>query len=260
LIGLAPRARRRVFWIHNPAGYLLKPRYLARLAWWRPVIAFSGAYHAATYPSWAPSGGRRVIPYGVPELFRDARERDPPAPRAIFTSSPLRSLDWILDLWTERIRPAVPSAELHVFSGIATYGAVGAAKRGEMAPVLERAASLASSGVILRGAVPKRELVAELAASRLYLYRGDANETFCMSAAEAQAMGVPGVVQPIGSLTERVVHGVTGFVMPVREQFTDSAIRLLIDDSLWRAQHRACLERQRRFGWAEAADEFERLL
>jgi glycosyltransferase involved in cell wall biosynthesis len=260
LIGLAPHARRRLFWIHNPARYLLKPRYLARLAWWRPVIVFSGAYHAATYPSWAPSGGRRVIPYGVPDLFRHASERDPAGPRAIFTSSPLRSLDWLLDLWTERIRPAVPSAELHVFSGTATYGAVGAAKSGAMTPVLERAAALAGSGVILRGAVPKRQLVAELAASRVYLYRGDENETFCMSAAEAQAIGVPGVVQPIGSMPERVVDRGTGFVMATRERFVDAAIRLLTDDELWCEQHRACLESQRRFGWDDAAAEFERLL
>jgi glycosyltransferase involved in cell wall biosynthesis len=260
LIGLAPRARRRVFWIHNPARYLLKPRYLARIAWWRPVIVFSGAYHASTYPSWAPSGGRRVIPYGVPDLFRHATERDPPGPRAIFTSSPLRSLDWLLDLWVERIRPAVPGAELHVFSGTATYGALGAAKSGEMMPVLERAAALAGSGVILRGAVPKRHLVAELAASRVYLYRGDENETFCMSAAEAQAMGVPGVAQPIGSLPERVVDGVTGFVMETRERFAGSAVRLLTDDAVWRQQHRASLATQRRYGWDDAAAEFERLM
>jgi glycosyltransferase involved in cell wall biosynthesis len=260
LIGLAPRAGARVFWIHNPARYLMKPRYLARLAWRRPAIVFSGAYHASTYPAWAPSGGRRVIPYGVPELFRHAGERAPPGPRAIFTSSPLRSLDWLLDLWVERIRPAVPGAELHVFSGTATYGAVGAAKSGAMTPVLDRAAALGGHGVQLRGAVPKRDLVGELQASRVYLYRGDENETFCMSAAEAQASGVPGVVEAIGSLPERVVDGATGFVVRGREAFAAAAIRLLREDALWQAQHRACLERQRRFGWPEAAASFEELL
>jgi glycosyltransferase involved in cell wall biosynthesis len=260
LIGLAPGARRRVFWIHNPARYLMKPRYLVPLAWWRPAIVFSGAYHASTYPAWAPAGARRIIPYGVPELFRDAEERTPPGPRAIFTSSPLRSLDWLLDLWAERIRPAVPEAELHVFSGTATYGAVGAAKSGSMTPVLDRAAAMEAEGVVLRGTVAKPVLKQELLASRVYLYRGDENETFCMSAAEAQAMGVPGVVEAIGSLPERVVDGETGFVVRGRDAFAAAAIRLLREDALWQAQHRAALARQRRFGWPEAASQFETLL
>ena len=32
------------------------------------------------------------------------------------------------------------------------------------------------------------------------LYKGDPGETFCLSIAEAQALGIPCVVQPIGSL------------------------------------------------------------
>jgi glycosyltransferase involved in cell wall biosynthesis len=261
LIGRVPEALTRVFWIHNPARYLLKGRYLARLAWWRPTIVFSGAYHASTYPAWAPSGGRLIIPYGVPDLFRGAAPRgEAPPPRAIFTSSPLRSLDWLLELWTTRIRPAVPRAELHVFSGAATYGAAGLAKAAEMQQVLERAGALAAAGAVLHGAVAKPALKAELAAARLYLYRGDINETFCMSAAEAQAMGVPAVVEPIGSLPERVEHGATGFVVRGAAEYAAAAVRLLSDDALWHAQHRAALERQGRFGWDDAARCFEKLL
>ena len=121
-------ARRAIFWIHNPARYLLKFRYLWKL--WRrgAPIVFSGPYHAAGYPAWAPDGGRVIIPYGISEVFRTVRRNGTPPPRAIFTSSPLRGLDWVLDLWRERIRPACPSAELHVFSGAATYGSFGTSK------------------------------------------------------------------------------------------------------------------------------------
>src|SRR5689334_17960492 len=38
VIGLANRARRRLFWLHNPAGYLKKPRNVWRLAWYRPIL------------------------------------------------------------------------------------------------------------------------------------------------------------------------------------------------------------------------------
>src|SRR5262249_21698863 len=43
LIGLAPKALSRVFWLHNPGDYLLKPRYLWPLMVHRPVLVFSGA-------------------------------------------------------------------------------------------------------------------------------------------------------------------------------------------------------------------------
>jgi hypothetical protein len=254
-------ARRTVFWIHNPAGYLLKWRYLWKLAWLRPPIVFLGPHHAATYPRWAPTGERAVIPYGIEELFRTAPAAErPPGPRAIFTSNPLRSLDWLLSLWAERIRPLVAGAELHVFSGPATYGRVGDAKAASMAPILERARTLADHGVVVRAPVAKRRLVDELRAARVLPYRGDAGETFCLAVAEAQAMGVPAVVQSIGATAERVVDGETGFVAGDAAAFADAVVRLLTDDALWRRQHQAALRLQRRWSWDDAAAEFEKLI
>jgi glycosyltransferase involved in cell wall biosynthesis len=254
-------ARRTIFWLHNPADYLLKWRYLSKLALRQPLIVFSGAAHAATYPRWAPSGGRVIIPYGIAEIFRTtAPAVTPPPPRAIFTSNPLRSLDWLLDIWEQRIRPRIPQAELHVFSGPRTYGSIGARKEAAMRPVLSRARALATAGVVLREPVAKPVLAEAMRGMRAYLYRGDAGETFCASAGEAQAMGVPGVVQDIGSLRERIIDGVTGVVTRDDSAFTQAAINLLTDDALWQRQHAAALARQRGFGWGEAAIEFEKLL
>jgi len=260
LIRRCPQARKTIFWIHNPAGYLLKARYQLKLALRRPVIVFSGPSHAGTYPRSAFDGGREIVPYGVTELFRHARERrSPPPPRAVFTSNPLRSLDWLLDLWADRIRPAVPNAELHIFAGTATYGSAGDAKADKMRPILEHAAALAPQGVVLRGPVAKAQLVEELAAARTLLYRGDIGETFCSAVAEAQAMGVPTVVEAIACLPERVIHRETGFCVEDEATFAAAAIRLLHDDELWFEQHRAALARQRGWGWDQAAAAFERI-
>ncbi len=261
LIDLMPGAGRTVFWIHNPAGFLLKWRYLSKLWRVRPAIIFIGAYHATTYPAWAPAGARVIIPYGIPDQFRNADPSDAvPAPRAVFTSNPLRSLDWLLDRWCDDIRPRVPDAELHVFSGAATYGSVGDGKALEMEAVLERARALVDRGVVLRGPVAKAQLVEEFRQARVLLYRGDLNETFCLAVGEAQAMGVPAVVENIGSVSERVVNESTGFVVTGDGNFSDSAVRLLSDDALWQKQHRQAVEIQRRWGWPEAAGEFEKLI
>jgi glycosyltransferase involved in cell wall biosynthesis len=261
LLPLVPLARRRVFWIHNPARYLLKWRYLSQLWRWRPVIVFAGPYHAKTYPRWAPDGGRAIVPLGIAEVFRASEAiEEPPPPRAIFASNPLRSLDWLMRLWAERIHPRLPEAELHLFSGPQTYGEVGAAKADRMQPVLQRARSLADRGIVLRAPVGKGVLAEELRAARVLLYRGDVGETFCLAVGEAQAVGVPCVVENIGCVAERVIHGETGVIARDDEEFAEATLKLLSDNGLWRRQHDAARERQRGWGWDQAAEAFERLL
>ena len=78
------------------------------------------------------------------------------------------------------------------------------------------------------------------------LYRGDPGETFCLALAEAQAMGVPAVVQPLGSVAERVRRRRD---RPGRRQRRRvrrrRRSRVLRDDDLWRRWHRAALAPQR---------------
>ena len=150
VIGLVCHAQRRVFWLHNPAQYLRKPRNVWRLAWYRPTLVVTGAYHAKTVPFWLPRAGCETIPYGVLDQFRGAVPREPPPRRAIFTSSPLRGLDWLLELWASRIAPAVPQAELHIYAGPAVYGALGARRASEMEAVLARARAGQPRGAVFR--------------------------------------------------------------------------------------------------------------
>jgi glycosyltransferase involved in cell wall biosynthesis len=262
LLDLVPAARRTAFWLHNPASYVMKPRYLLRLLRRRPVVVFLGEFHAGTLPSWVPTGGRRIIPYGLTEVFRQAPSRSAPPPRAIFTSNPLRRLDWVLERWADAIQPQVPGAELHVFSSLATYGGGAADKQAQAAPILARARALEGQGVALRAPVAKAELVAALLETRLFLYGGDPGETFCLAAAESQAAGVPGVVAKSTCLAERVVDGETGFVLSDNDRsgFAARAIALLTDNALWRRQHQACLAGQRGLSWPDAAALWEQLL
>lgn len=261
LIGLVPSARRRVFWLHNPGGYLLKPRYLWPLLRFRPTLVTTSRYHASTVPAWVPCGSRAVIPLGLAPAYRATEpSSDVPPPVAIFTSNPLRGLGWLLDLWTRRIHPAVPGAELHIYAGPQVYGAVGTRKADEMSAVLARADTLGGSGVRRYAPVPKPALIDKLRAARLMLYRGDANETFCLAVAEAQALGLPAVVTPLGSLPERVEDGVTGTVAGDEDTFVAAAVALLTDDALWQTRHRAAIARQKGLSWDEVAARFEALI
>jgi glycosyltransferase involved in cell wall biosynthesis len=259
LIGLVPRPERRVLWLHNPARYLRKPRMAARIAWYRPLIVTTGDYHASTIPSWLVDGGRLVIPYGVLDRFRHAAPREPPPPLAIFTSNPLRGLDWLIDLWVARIRPAVPTAELHIYAGAAVYGGMTKHAR-EIEAVLARAEALGREGIHRHAPVGREQLVEMLTGARAMLYRGDPGETFCLALAEAQALGVPAVVTPLGSVGERVADGLSGRVAASDDEFADAAIAVLRDDALWRLWHHGALQSQRGLSWDEVAQRYEALI
>ena len=259
VIGLVRGAKRRLFWLHNPASYLKKPRNLWRLGWYRPTLVVTGAYHAATIPRWLPCGGCEIIPYGVLDRFRMAPPREPPPPTAIFTSNPLRGLGWLLDLWIAHIRPAVPTAELHIYAGGAVYGLTGTPRAQQMEEVLARAEAFGAAGVRRFPPVGREALASALLGARVMLYRGDPGETFCLALAEAQAMGVPAVVRPLGSTQERVIDGVTGRVAEDDEGFAAAAVRLLRDDGLWRRWHLAALARQRGMSWDAVGARFEAL-
>lgn len=258
-IGLVRRAGTRLFWLHNPARYLKKPRNLWRLARWRPQIVVTGLYHRATVPRWLPVSAPAIIPYGLLDPFRGAAPRPPPLPRAIFTSNPLRGLDWLLNLWRTRIAPALPQAELHIHAGPAVYGLAGTPAARRIDEILARADRLGGHGVFRHPPLAHAALAEALKGARVMLYRGDPGETFCLAVAEAQALGVPAVVMPRGALAERVIDGVTGRLAPSEEDFAAAAIALLRQDDLWLCQHRAALARQRGLSWDEVAARFEAL-
>jgi len=129
-----------------------------------------------------------------------------------------------------------------------------------MRRVLAKAETMGANGVVLRGAVSKTTLIEEFRSARCMLYRGDINETFCLAVGEAQAMGVPAVVQDFGSVVERVVDNETGFIRPTDAGFAEAAVRLLSDDVLWRRHHDLALSTQRSWRWPDAAASFEALV
>jgi glycosyltransferase involved in cell wall biosynthesis len=130
----------------------------------------------------------------------------------------------------------------------------------DMDTVLTRAEASRAQGVRLHTPVGRELLALVLAGARVMLYRGDPGETFCLALAEAQAMGVPAVVQPLGSVVERVIEGQTGRVAADDNAFAEAAIALLRNDDLWRRYHRAALAKQGGLSWDAVAAQFEALM
>ena len=101
-----------------------------------------------------------------------------------------------------------------------------------MGAALAHADALADRGVRRHEPVGREALAAALRSARVMLYRGDPGETFCLSLAEAQAMGVPAVVTALGAVAERVIDGVSGRVAASDADFAEAAIAVLRNDVL----------------------------
>ncbi|WP_276373575.1 glycosyltransferase [Chryseolinea sp. H1M3-3] len=255
LLPLVPKGKKILFWLHNEGKYLVSPVNLKSLIRRYPTLVFSGLYHRSTFPLWFLFR-HRVIPYGISTKFLHFKKAVTPArPKVIFTSNPLRSLDWLMERW-KVIHAKVPKAELHVFSGPATYGSWGNSVADRMKKVLDQVKSYESHGVILREPIRKDKLVEEIKTSRSMFYRGDKAETFCLAIAEVQAMGLPCVVQDLGSMKERIVNGVTGFVTTSDKEFEDRAIAILSDDKLWMEMNQALITGVYYKTWKQSAEMF----
>jgi glycosyltransferase involved in cell wall biosynthesis len=201
-----------------------------------------------------------VIPLGIPD---DVRGRVPlpcaPARRAIFASHPQRNLRKLVEIWASSILPRLPDATLDVY-GVHDLGERDGWQtwEGRFLPAGMSAAVKAS--VRIHRTATREALHDAMRAARVMLYPGHECEAFCMSLAEAQALGLPAVISPVAAVSERVIDGRTGFHRTDPASFAEAAVSLLSDDRLWETQHRACLELCQGVTWVEVAARFEAAL
>jgi glycosyltransferase involved in cell wall biosynthesis len=227
--------------------------------WYRPIPVLMSRVQQATYSRWLPSRrGEIFLPLALPDEVRGLKPLpDPPRPRAIFASNPSRNLHRLVRIWADRILPRVPGAALDVYgvSGLAPSQDPWEVWKGGYLPADLSAAAKAS--VHIHPPVDRAALKEAMRAARVIPYLGHKSEAFCLTLAEAQALGVPAVVARIGALPERVIDGTTGFHRDDDAGFAEATIALLTDDALWRRQHEAAIALQQGLSWRDYADRFE---
>jgi glycosyltransferase involved in cell wall biosynthesis len=243
------------------------------------LSAWQQGYYAERYPF--VTDRLRIVRNGIAlrdssgeqEAFPDAqRPFGERVPRCIYSSSPDRGLDVLLELWPE-IRRRVPGAELHVFYGWEVYD-----RFAERSHVLRGykvllyhlvdAAGGEAGGVFMRGRVSQPALHAEMQRARVWSYPTAFHETSCIGAMEARAAGLPIVTSDLAALSETVGRD-HGILIPVkggnrsshyREAFVDAVVTLLLDEAAWTAQHHRALAGVADLDWAARAEEWDELL
>ncbi|MCC6984403.1 MAG: glycosyltransferase family 4 protein [Bauldia sp.] len=259
LLGFAPRPRKRALWVLWMPNNLKHYKQIGRMWRYRPIPVLMSRVQEDTYSRWLPARtGQVFLPLALPDEVRNlAPLASPPRPRAIFASNPSRNLHRLVRIWADRILPRVPGAVLDVYgvSGLGPSQDPWEAWKGRHLP--DGLPAQAKTSVRIHEPVGRAALKEAMRAARVIPYLGHKSEAFCLTLAEAQALGVPAVVARIGALPERVVDGVTGFHRDDDAGFAEATVALLTDDALWRRQHEAAIRLQQGWSWRDYADRFE---
>ncbi len=259
LLGFVRRPARLALWMLWQPNNLKHHKQIWRMWRYRPIPILMSRSQQAAYSPFLPPRGREVfLPLGLPDEIRNLSPLPaPPTRRAIFASNPSRSLNRLVRIWAELILPRVPDAILDVYgvNGLDHSRTGWETWEGNYLPAGLSPAAKAS--VQIHPPVTRADLKLAMRRARVMPYLGHKSEAFCLTLAEAQALGVPAVVARIGALPERVIDGVTGFHRDDDAGFAEATIALLTDDALWRHQHESALTLQQGLSWREYAEAFE---
>ena len=262
---------RMVLWVHDTdfGDRLTVPRAMR----FDKIIVLSEwhrQFFLSKYP-WLPSAKLVVIGNGVdPDRFlaKPAPKRDPH--RVVYTSSADRGLDVILEHVWPKVVERVPDASLHVYYGWGNFKALETISGYKHLGVFrERVGQLMldTINVVQHGRVTQEVLADELRQASVWLGPShDFNETFCISAVEAQLAGCIPIHSGRAALAETVKSGLTiegaiGRDKDVAEAWVEAIVdTLTADEKSLAAVRRKVIRDAAAQSWEQVADSWHDLL
>lgn len=181
---------------------------------YKPKIVILGNYHNKNRNFLLKIFGTINLEWAVDPIFLNTPLDDSMIEnRAIFTSRRDRNLDVLINIWKKKIFP-----------------------KNKLIKLFSTPSDLVdnSFNIFSRDFGDKKSMVKDMLMSKVLLVPGHKGELFCIAAEEARELCVPIVTLGIGSLSERVQHGITGFVAKNYEEFAYYTLKLFNDDKLWK--------------------------
>jgi glycosyltransferase involved in cell wall biosynthesis len=192
----------------------IRKRQLISYLKYKPKIVILGNYHKKNRNYLLKMFGIINLQWAVDPLFLETKlDENLIDNRAIFTSSRDRNLDILIKIWKENIFPKNQSIELYTTPS----------------DLIDE-----KYNIYARNFGDKTNMVKDLLKSKVLLVPGHKGELYCIAAEEARELCIPIVTLGIGSLSERVQHGITGFVAKNYEEFAYYTLSLFNDDKLWK--------------------------
>lgn len=222
-----------ILWMHDvDAGDRLTPERAYRFKTIVVLSEWHKQHMLDTYP-WLHAGHLTVIGNGVDKDRFTQGEVIREPHRVVYTSSPDRGLDIILAGIWPKVVEAVPDAELHVYYGWQNFDATMNAYP-QLRAFKDRIGQLTldTKNVVNHGRVNQQMLADELRRASVWLYPTYFDETYCISAIEAQLAGVIPIINRRAALAETATSGIDieGDVRDpeVQAQYADAVIYTLL--------------------------------
>ncbi len=243
------QAALKIMWFHNPLAIekAIRRRQIIPMFRHRPIGVFVGAGLLQRTTSLFPLSRRIEIGLGVDDVFLTADVSAPRQNRFVYASQSHRGLFPLMGAWQRALDRLPADAELHVFGTDVDHAGMSAEQ-------------LETARIVFHGRVLKTSLVSAYASARAMLVPGAEDETFCLAAAEAQAMGVPVITMGIGSLAERVQHGVNGLICNSHGHMIAEACRLIEQSAVATKLSEGALALRASLGWPGVALAWQNLI
>lgn len=260
------RCDRLVLWMHDTdAGSRLTPARAARFDAIVVLSEWHKAHMMRCYP-WLDESKLVIIGNGVdkarfaPTSGRQggkAPRREPH--RVAYSSSPDRGLDAVLHYVWPKVVERVPDAELHVYYGMKNIDVL-APNYPQLAAFKQQLANLLidSKNVVQHGRLAQDALAEQLREASVWLYPShNFDETYCISAVEAQLAGCIPVTTDRGALSETVKSGliIQGTLGEdgVAEKYIEAIVGILTDQAPSAGVRKKIMANAPAMEWSEVA-------
>jgi len=180
---------------------------------YKPKIVLLSDYHHRNRNSILKIFGIINLEWAVNSLFLETQlNNELVENRAIFTSRSDRNLEMLINIWKEKIYPRDRLIKLYTTPSNLTDN---------------------KFNIFNRNFDQKEKMLEDILKSKVLLVPGHKGEVYCIAAEEARELCIPIITLGIGSLKERVQHGITGFVAKNAEDFANYTLKLINDKKLW---------------------------
>jgi len=181
---------------------------------YKPKIVILGNYHDKNRNFFLKMFGKVNLQWAVDPLFLETKlDEKIIENRAIFTSRRDRNLELLINIWKKKIFPK--NKLIKLFTTPSDH--------------IDN-----DYNIFARNFGDKTLMAKDLLKSKVMLVPGHKGELYCIAAEEARELCIPIITLGIGSLSERVEHGVTGFIAKNDEEFAYYTLKIFNDINLWK--------------------------
>ena len=225
--------------IQSIEKFIRKGQLLSYLKY-KPKIVLLSNYHNKNRNFLLKIFGTIDLKWAVDPIFLNASLNESIIEnRAIFTSRRDRNLDILIKIWKEKIFPK--NKLIKLFS--------------TPSDLLDN-----SFNIFSRNFGDKKSMVEDMLKSKVLLIPGHKGELFCIAAEEARELCIPIITLGIGSLSERVEHGVTGFIAKNEDEFSNFTLQIFNNYDLWKKLRNNLLKLRGTRRWQTVASNLIRQL